>query len=102
MRLPMVEIDHALLDHRMLGAGFGDLISWHVWTAVLKAAFGRPLNPRECETFAAVAGNRAVPTRRVRELWCVCGRRSGKSRIAAAVAIYQALFIKHRLARGET
>jgi hypothetical protein len=42
------------------------------------------------------------PSRRVRELWCVCGRRSGKSRIAAAIAVYLALFIKHRLARGET
>jgi hypothetical protein len=86
----------------MLGAGFGDLSTWRTWLTVLKAAFGRPLNLRERETFATVAGNRTVPTRRVRELWCVCGRRSGKSRIAAAIAVYLALFIKHRLARGET
>jgi hypothetical protein len=97
----MVEIDHALLDHRMLGAGFSDLNTWRTWLAVLKAAFGRPLNSCERETFAAVAGNRNVPTRRVRELWCVAGRRSGKSRIAAAIAVYLALCIKHRLARGE-
>jgi hypothetical protein len=102
MSLPMVEIDHALLDHRMLGAGFGDLSTWRTWLATLKAAFGRPLNPCERETFARVAGNRTVPTRRVRELWCVCGRRSGKSRIAAAIAVHLALFIQHRLARGET
>jgi hypothetical protein len=41
------------------------------------------------------------PTQRVRELWCVAGRRSGKSRIAAAVAVYLALFVQHRLAKGE-
>ena len=98
----MVELDHALFDHRMLGAGFGDLSTWRTWLAVLKAAFGRPLNSREREIFAAVAGNRIVPTRRVRELWAVAGRRSGKSRIAAAIAVYLALFRKHRLARGET
>ena len=97
----MVEIDRALLDPRMLGAGFGDLGTWRTWLTVLKAAFGRPLDPRERETFGTVAGARAVPTRRVRELWCICGRRSGKSRIAAAIAVYLALFIKHRLAKGE-
>jgi hypothetical protein len=97
----MVEIDHALLDHRLLGGGFGDLTTWRTWLTVLKAAFGRSLNSHERETFAVVAGNRAVPTRRVRELWCVAGRRSGKSRIAAAIAVYLSLFTKHRLARGE-
>jgi hypothetical protein len=34
----------------------------------------------------------------MRELWCVCGRRGGKSRIAAALAIYFALFVKQKLA----
>jgi len=98
----MVELDHALFDHRMLGAGFGDLSTWRTWLAVLKAAFGRPLNSREREIFPAVAGNRNVPTKRVREFWAVAGRRSGKSRIAAAIAVYLALFVQHRLACGET
>ena len=31
----------------------------------------------------------------------MAGRRSGKSRIAAAVAVYLALFVQHRLAKGE-
>jgi phage terminase large subunit-like protein len=37
----------------------------------------------------------------VRELWCVVGRRGGKSRMAAALACYFALFVKHKLAGGE-
>ena len=98
----MVEIDQALFDHRMLGAGFDKLDTWRTWLTVLKAAFGRPLNSSERETFAAVAGNRNIPTKRVREFWAVAGRRSGKSRVAAAIAVYLALFVKHRLACGET
>ena len=98
----MVELDRALFDRRLLGGGFGDFGTWRTWLAVLKAAFGRPLNSREREIFPAVAGNRNVPTKRVREFWAVAGRRSGKSRIAAAIAVYLALFVQHRLACGET
>src|SRR6516164_53251 len=101
VRALMVELDHALFDRRLLGGGFGDLSTWRTWFTVLKAAFGRPLNSRERDVFASVAGPRAVPTKRVRELWAILGRRSGKSRIAAAIAVYLALFVKHRLARGE-
>src|SRR6516165_3606339 len=101
VRALMVELDHALFDRRLLGGGFGDLSTWRTWFTVLKAAFGRPLNSRERDVFASVAGPRAVPTKRVRELWAVAGRRSGKSRIAAAIAVYLALFVKHRLACGE-
>jgi hypothetical protein len=97
----MVEVDRALTDKRMLGAGLEDLGTWATWLTVLKAAFGLPLDDREYETFAAVAGNRAVPRQRVRELWGVAGRRSGKSRMAAAIAIYLTLFVKHKLSRGE-
>jgi hypothetical protein len=49
----------------------------------------------------SVASGRVPPLKRVRELWCVVGRRGGKSRMAAALAIYFALFVKHRLAPGE-
>jgi hypothetical protein len=97
----MVEIDRALLDRRMLGGGFDDLSTWRTWLVILKAAFGLPLGKREREVFAMVAGNRAPPTQRVRETWCVAGRRSGKSRMAAAIAIYLALFQKYRLSAGE-
>lgn len=83
------------------GAGLGDLATWRTWTTVLKAAFGRPLDDGERTVFRLVAGDRDSPERRVRELWAVAGRRSGKSRMAAAVAICLALFQKHRLASGE-
>src|SRR5262249_27823466 len=94
-------IDSALTSRRLLGAGLGDTATWQTWLAVMKAAFGRPLDDSELAAFHAVAGDRAPPEHRVRELWAVAGRRSGKSRMAAAVAIYLALFVKPRLATGE-
>ena len=51
--------------------------------------------------FKAVAGGRVLPLKRVRELWCIIGRRGGKSRMAAALACYFALFVKHKLSGGE-
>ena len=97
----MVEIDRALADVRMLGAGLGSLETWQTWLVALKAAFALPLTDEERELFRAIAGERGLPKHRVRELWCVAGRRSGKSRMAAAVAIFLALFQKHRLSPGE-
>jgi hypothetical protein len=95
-------LDRALADRHLLGAGLGPLASWSTWITVLKAALDRDLDAAELDVFRSVAGDRFPPAHRVRELWAVCGRRSGKSRMAAAVAVYLALFTKHRLAPGET
>jgi hypothetical protein len=97
----MTSIDTAILDRQLLGAALGNPKSWRVWRTGLKAAFGITLNREEAHTFAAIAGNRAPPTQRVRELWAIVARRGGKSRIAAAVSCYLAVFGSYRLARGE-
>jgi hypothetical protein len=94
-------IDRALGDRRLLGAELGDAATWQTWHVALKAAFALPLSPKERKIFTAIAGKRGLPKRRVRELWCVVGRGGGKSRMAAALGDYFALFPKHRLARGE-
>ena len=94
-------IDRALTDKRLLGAALGDIHTWQIWRTVLKAAFGLELNREEARAFASVAGSRAPPAQRVRELWAIIGRRGGKSRMAAAIACYVALFIPHKLAVGE-
>jgi hypothetical protein len=86
----------------LLGAALGDPKTWSNWLTVLRAAFGLPLDAAQREVFTQIAGDRDPPTRRVRELWCVCGRRSGKSRMAAATAVFLAAFQPHRLARGES
>jgi phage terminase large subunit-like protein len=97
-----IPIDVALRDPNLLGACLGKPDSWQSWLTALRAAFGTKLTAAERKTFKALAGDRRPPSERVRELWIVAGRRSGKSRIAAALAVYFATFVKHKLARGET
>jgi hypothetical protein len=100
-RIRPITIDHALSDCNLLGAALGEQRTWQTWRTVLKAAFGLRLSADEAKAFADVAGNRTPPTKRVRELWAIIGRRGGKSRMAAALAVYLACFGKHKLAKGE-
>jgi hypothetical protein len=94
-------IDKVLRDERLLGAELGDIDTWSTWLVVLKAAFGHALDTDELQTFKAISGGRVLPLKRVRELWVIAGRRGGKSRMAAALACYFSLFVKHKLAGGE-
>jgi hypothetical protein len=100
---PALPISEALLDGNLLGAALGDPVPWATWLVVLKAAFGLPLDAAECAVFTTVAGGRVPPLKRVRELWCgPIGRRSGKSRMAAAIACHVALLTDHsKLVPGE-
>jgi hypothetical protein len=99
-----VAIDVALRDRNLLGAALGDVATWSVWLSILKAAYGRPLNERERELFASVAGGREPPRRKVKELVAIASRRSGKGRVGAACAVHAALLTDHSavLAPGET
>ncbi len=102
----MTTIDEALADPLLLGAALDrDLSSWATWRVALRAAFGLPLRTEEeLDTLEALAGGRrSPPTRRVKELWAIAGRRSGKSRVAALIASYIAAFEDHahKLAPGE-
>lgn len=95
-------IERAVRDPRLFGAGLGDIASWQTWLTVLRAAFGSPLSQSNLNIFAQVAGGRAPPSRRVRELWAICGRRSGKSRMAALVSGFIATCTdRGKLAPGE-
>ena len=79
-------IEDALTDAQLLGAGLGPIASWSTWLGVLKAAYGLPLAEAELAAFRSVTGNRKPPSKRVDELWNVVGRRGGKSKVAAAIA----------------
>jgi hypothetical protein len=102
--LTSISISAALADRNLLGAAIGDMGSWSTRLSLLKASFGDALSTRDREVFARVAGNRLPPSRMVRELWAIVGRRGGKSRIAAAIAAYIATCIDHsgKLSPGET
>ncbi|MGH7012550.1 MAG: hypothetical protein ACREEL_00070 [Stellaceae bacterium] len=75
----------AIDDPKLLGGAFVGS-SWNTWRAILKAAYAEPLDDAELALFHSVAGQRAPPSRRVRELVVIAGRRSGKDSIASAVA----------------
>ena len=98
-----VTIERALRDPNLLGSSLGDLTSWSTWLVVLRAAFGSVLNRADRRAFATVAGDRKPPDHKVRELWAILGRRSGKSRMAAAIGAYLGACIDHssKLAHGE-
>jgi hypothetical protein len=74
--------------------------SWDTWRAVLKAGHGLPLDDAELELFRAVA-DRDPPTRRVKELWVVAGRRAGKDSVVSAMATFAALQSYGGLRPGE-
>jgi hypothetical protein len=100
----LLAIDAAIKHPALLGASFPDLSTWRTWLVVLKAMSGLPLDEEERRAFEAVSGGRRSPARRVRQLWCLLGRRSGKSRVAAALAVYSACLCDHSaaLSPGET
>jgi hypothetical protein len=96
-----MNIARAFCDKRLFAAALGDLSTWQVWLTILSAAFALPLTAAQLQIFAGISGGSLPPAKAVRELWVVAGRRSGKSRMAALIAVYLALFIKHKVAPGE-
>jgi hypothetical protein len=58
--------------------------TWDRWRAILKGAYALPMSPTERKLFEEVA-ERAPPTKRVRELWVLGGRRGGKDSVASLI-----------------
>lgn len=85
---------------RPLGAVFGGP-TWATWRAVLRAAFALDLTPDERAVVEELTGRQVLPTAPVRELWLLLGRRSGKSIIAALIAVWATTCRTYTLAPGE-
>jgi len=79
----------------MNAAGLTDP-SWERWRTFLRALFGLPFVEGDLETFQRFTGRSTVPTGPFREAYVICGRRSGKTRIAALVAVYLGVRRDHR------
>lgn len=81
---------------------FGDWFaggSWDTWRSILRAAYHLPMTAADRTRFRAVAGDRKPPARRVKELWAIAGRRSGKDSVASLVAAHAALFGDYSMLR---
>lgn len=76
--------------------------SWDRWRVFLAALYG-PLDDDDLAVFRHHTGRATAPSTPFREAALICGRRGGKSRILALIAVYIAAFVDHRpkLAAGE-
>src|SRR5271166_617494 len=93
----------ALSNEKLLG-GVLDAPSWLIWRALLIATLGESLNDEERAAFKKLTGRDHEPGVPVKELWVIAGRRGGKSRAIAVLAIYLSLLVdwKDHLVSGET
>jgi len=69
--------------------------SWNGMRTILKAAYCLPMDEAEKEFFRSVA-QREPPRKRVRELWIIAGRRSGKDSISSLIMAHTAAFFNNR------
>jgi hypothetical protein len=99
---PLVTLRQAFSDSNLLGAVIPGP-SWLGWRALLLASMGERLEDDEREAFGRLTARDSEPLERVEELWCVIGRRGGKSRAIALLAVYLACLVDYRdcLVKGE-
>lgn len=98
----LTTLREALDDPRLLGNALPGQ-SWHTWRTILLATMGEPLTDDELVTFQEVTGRETAPAKRCEELIAVIGRRGGKSRAVAVLAVYLSTLIDHQdvLVTGE-
>jgi hypothetical protein len=91
------------LDHSKLFAKHFRGTNWKRWRVFLKGLFALPMDEIERVIYRAHTGRQKPPAAPFREAWVIAGRRAGKSRIAALIAVYLAAFKEYGacLAPGE-
>lgn len=111
-RLPRLEDVKAELSRRadivtamrtIFAEWFSPAESWSAWAAFLSALFGRPPDNAGLALYRRHTGRKRPTEKACSEAHIIVGRRGGKSRIVAFVAIYLACFRDYRkhLAPGE-
>ena len=81
----------------------GGYQSWTAWWAFLTALFGLPMDEEALALYQRHTGRKEPPTAAFVEAALICGRRGGKSRVLALIAVYLACFRDYtpHLAPGE-
>jgi hypothetical protein len=94
MPTPLFTMRDALERDDLLGTVLsGD--SWRAWRVLLIGAAGERLSWFERHTFTKLTGRKQEPDEPVDELIVAAGRRGGKSRAAAAKAIYLSTMVDY-------
>lgn len=89
-RLNLLE---ALSSSSGLGSYFRDRATWWPWITLIKALIGQgTLSAREKTLLRDCTGLHGLPTKRIREIFIIAGRRSGKSTICALLAVFYAVW----------
>jgi len=94
-------------DEHLFRPFFGDdLSSWRPWMVALRCLYGLPIKRQRSKELVHQCTGRhpdELPFDGFQSALFLTGRRSGKSRIAATVGAFEALFAGHetRLAKGE-
>ncbi len=89
-------------DPNLLAPAFEPAESWSTWKSYLRVLFGLGHTAGDLATYHTCTSRVGSPMGPYRESWTLCGRRAGKSRIAALIALYLAAFKTYRVAPGET
>ncbi len=99
---PLCPLRWALEQPDLFGPILADA-SWSAWRTLLIAAMGEELSPDERAVFTALTGREREPGAPVDEMWCIVGRRGGKTRAIALLAVFLAIFggFVEKLAVGE-
>ncbi len=88
-----MDIIQACHSGRIFKGLFRDISTWQSWLVFLSAVFGISIDdPKDKKLFKKCTGLKTPQAKTVREVFAICGRRSGKSFISAVIACYLALF----------
>jgi hypothetical protein len=100
--MPIIALGRCLNDPNLFGRHFRGA-SWRSWRVFLAALFAEAVGPDDLDIYRAHTGRTAWPTAPFREAAVIVGRRGGKSRTLALIAVYLACFRDYgpHLAAGE-
>src|SRR4051794_32142465 len=104
MKEPAATILDALDHSKLFKPHFkGGAASWAAWRAFLAALFGLHLDEAQLALYRHHTGRETPPRAQFTEAALICGRRAGKSRILALIAVFLAAFRDYAeyLAPGE-
>ena len=98
-----MDIIEAIYNEKLFKPVFKNLETWRSHLVLLKALFGLPMDDKDLALYQRCTGRKKPPKKGFKEFWGICGRRGGKSFIAAVVAVFLALFFKYEkhLSPGE-
>jgi hypothetical protein len=101
---PLTILD-ALADRALFGGlpAFRDLSTWRAWLVFLRSVYGLPLSGDDFELFRRHTGRTVhdPPPAGFPEVVCIVGRQSGKTRVAATVAAFEAVLAEQEPDRTE-